>query len=85
MSKLTLHVDDHLIRAAKEEASARRTSVSKLVSDYFRVLSARSLGQSGQVSLPPVTASLLGCIQGADSSVDDPMKSYLDYLEDKHT
>ena len=85
MSKLTLHVDDHLIAAAKKEASARRTSLSKLVSDYFRVLSATSLGKSGQVSLPPITASLLGCIRGADSSVNDPMKAYWDYLEDKHT
>lgn len=84
MSKLTLHVDDHLIRAAKEEASARKTSVSKLVSDYFRVLGARSLRKSEQVSLPPITASLLGCIRGADSGVEDPVEAYVDYLEDKH-
>ena len=84
MSKLTLHVDDHLIRAAKEEASARQTSVSKLVSDYFRVLGTKPLGKSEQVPLPPITASLLGCIRGADSGVEDPVKAYVDYLEDKH-
>ena len=84
MSKLTLHVEDHLIRAAKKEASARRTSVSKLVSDYFRVLSARPPGKSEQMPLPPITASLLGCVRGADSGAEDPVKAYVDYLEDKH-
>ena len=85
MSKLTLHVDDHLIRAAKEEASARHTSVSKLVSDYFRVLSARPADKAEQLPLPPITASLLGCIRGAGSGAEDPIKAYVDYLEDKHT
>ena len=84
MSKLTLHVDDHLIKAAKEEASARHTSVSKLVSDYFRVLSAKPSGKLEQAPLPPITASLLGCIRGADSGVEDPVMAYVDYLEDKH-
>ncbi len=77
MSKLTLHVDGHLIRAAKEEASARRTSVSKLVSDYFRVLGAKDPEKSEQVPLPPITASLLGCIPGADSHVEDPVQAYV--------
>ena len=35
MPKLTLHVAEPLIAAAKSAAEARRVSMSKLVSDFF--------------------------------------------------
>jgi hypothetical protein len=80
MAKLTLHVPDRLVAAAKEEAAARKTSVSKLVSDYFRAFEvAAANGPAG--SLPPVTAALVGCIRGAD----DDRESYIDHLERKHS
>lgn len=80
MAKLTLHVPDPLIAAAKREAEARKTSVSKLVSDYFRVFA--MAGQAGSVEgLPPVTASLVGCLNGAD----DNREAYVDHLERKHS
>lgn len=79
MSKLTLHVSDPLIDAAKREAGRRGTSVSKLVSDYFRAFAAPPSADSGE-SLPPVTASLVGCIRDAD----DSRESYLEFLEKKH-
>jgi hypothetical protein len=80
MAKLTLHVPEKLVAAAKREAASRRTSVSKLVSDYFRAFGA---GAAGGVSgpLPPVTASLVGCIRGADAD----RASYIDHLEQKHS
>ncbi len=80
MSKLTLHVDDRLISIAKEEASSRGTSVSKLVSEFFRVLASKST-QDQEGKLPPITSSLLGCLQGVDSDTED----YIDYLEEKHS
>ncbi|MBL9157157.1 MAG: hypothetical protein JNJ70_06790 [Verrucomicrobiales bacterium] len=80
MAKLTLHVPDRLIAAAKQEAEARKTSVSKLVSDYFRIF-AKSEEPGQPVGLPPVTASLVGCIQGADDDRD----AYVDHLERKHS
>jgi len=79
MSKLTLHVPEPLIDAAKREAAHRGTSVSRLVSDYFRAFSAQPAGQSGE-GLPPITASLVGCIRDADDSRD----AYVEYLERKH-
>ncbi len=79
MSKLTLHVPENLIDAAKRQAANRGTSVSKLVSDYFRVFSRQPAKKSGE-GLPPITASLVGCILGAD----DERKDYVDYLEQKH-
>ncbi len=80
MGKLTLHVDDELIAAAKDEAASRNTSVSRLVSAYFRVLS-KPQAAGIPASLPPITASLLGCLEGAGDTKED----YLDYLEKKHS
>lgn len=80
MSKLTLHVPDTLVAAAKREAAFRKTSVSKLVSDYFRAFEARALGGS-PIALPPVTSSLVGCLDGAR----DDRASYIDYLGKKHS
>ena len=79
MSKLTLHVPDKLVEAAKREAASRRTSVSKLVSDYFRAFEATADNQAGP--LPPVTASLVGCLRGEE----DDLSAYIDHLEKKHT
>ncbi len=80
MGKLTLHVDDDLIVAAKDEAVARKTSVSKLVSDFFRILSVDDR-KDGEVGLPPITESLLGSIRGSDVEKSD----YIDHLERKHS
>jgi len=79
MAKLTLHVPDQLVAAAKREAASRKTSVSRLVSDYFRAFAATSSGDSDK-DLPPITASLVGCIRGAEEG----RESYVDYLERKH-
>lgn len=80
MAKLTLHVPDNLVAAAKREAASRRTSVSKLVAGYFRAfVTGAAAGGSGP--LPPVTASLVGCLRGGDAG----RESYVDYLERKHS
>lgn len=80
MAKLTLHVPDLLIEAAKREAEVRKTSVSKLVSDYFRVFATAGTAGSGE-GLPPVTASLVGCLKGAN----EDRRDYVDHLERKHS
>ena len=81
MSKLTLHVPDELVVAAKAEAAARDTSVSKLVSDFFRHLAAKNQGSSSPETsdLAPRTRRLAGCIRGAE------LEEYIDYLEAKHS
>lgn len=81
MGKLTLHVPDALVAAAKREAAQRRTSVSKLVSDYFRVLGAGSVVGVDSGPLPPATAALVGCLKGSTGD----RKSHIDYLEKKHS
>jgi Family of unknown function (DUF6364) len=81
MSKLTLHVPEELVCAAKNEAASRRVSVSKLVSDYFACLAANSARSTKDAvrDLAPRTRRLAGCIPNAD------MEDYIDYLERKHS
>lgn len=81
MSKLTLHVPEELVTAAKAEAASRRVSVSKLVSDYFACLAANR-GRSTKDAvrdLAPRTSRLAGCIPDAD------VESYIGHLERKHS
>jgi hypothetical protein len=80
MSKLTLHVPENLVIAAKQEAATRGTSVSKLVSDYFRILAGGHC-ECDATPTPPTTAALIGCLQEANYD----RKSYIDYLEKKHS
>ncbi len=86
-TKLTLRIDEELIQAAKEYADRRGTSVSKVVSHFFELLSREAephlAGQSGDLTttdLPPVTASLWGLLEGKEVDVED----YRRYLEEKH-
>jgi hypothetical protein len=80
MGKLTLHVPDRLVAAAKREAANRKSSLSKMVSDYFRAFEGGPAVGSG-VALPPITNSLVGCIRGSK----DDLESYIDHLERKHS
>jgi len=79
MAKLTLHVPDELVAAAKSEASERSVSVSKLVSDFFR--SFKQADGNGLSDLAPITQSLVGCIKKDDGA----QEQYIDYLEEKHS
>jgi hypothetical protein len=82
MSKLTLHVPEELVSAAKHEAAARRVSVSKLVSDYFASLAASRTTLAPEIgNLAPRTRRLARCIPAGDADVED----YIDHLERKHT
>lgn len=81
MPKLTLHIQDELISVAKNEATERKTSVSKLVSDFFRALAAEDSPNSS-LKLPPITASLVGCLEHISDQSD--REDYRDHLESKH-
>jgi hypothetical protein len=82
MSKLTLHVPEELVVAAKSEAAARHVSVSKLVSDFFASLAAKSTTSEPSLDrLAPRTRRLAKCIPEAHADQED----YIDYLERKHS
>ena len=77
-SKLTLRLDDNLIRRAK--AYARRTgkSVSGIVADFFARLDERP--EQEHATLPPAVQSLVGAL--GEKSVEEA--DYRRYLEEKH-
>jgi hypothetical protein len=77
-TKLTLRLDDELIRGAKRYAARSGKSVSQLVGDYFAVLEAGD--ETSDVELTPRVRRLLGALAGA--SVDE--QDYRRHLEDKH-
>lgn len=64
MSKLTLSVDDAVIRKAKVWATREGTSVSQLVERFLREASA-SPGRPGS-GATPVLKRLRGCLKGLD-------------------
>lgn len=80
--KLTLRLDESIIKRAKKYAKERGTSVSQLVANYFNTIEGEQTGQPNKsdVNIPPVTKSLVGILSDAD--VDE--KDYRTYLEKKH-
>lgn len=77
-SKLTLRLDDDVIRRVKRYSARSGKSLSRLVEDYFALISA-GLEASG-LDLTPRVRSLLGALSSARVSEDD----YRKHLEDKH-
>ena len=78
MGKLTLSVDEEVVARAKRYAAGRRTSVSRLVEQYLRLL-ARARPKPG-LEPPPVLARLRGALKGARGGAAD----YRRYLERKY-
>lgn len=76
-TKLTLRMDDSLIRAAKEYAKQRGKSVSRIVGEYFLTL---GVGQSDEYPITPIAKSLRGVLKGHDLDRED----YRRHLEQKY-
>jgi len=78
-AKLTLRMDDELVRQAKAEAARRGKSVSQMVGEFVDSLSAarRDVARRDE-ELPPVTASLVGVLKGHDVSEADYKKHLLE-------
>jgi len=75
-TKLTLRMDDTLIRQAKTQAARRGKSVSQMFGEFVS-----SLGTSKrEPTLPPLTGSLLGVMKGHRVSEND----YKEHLREKH-
>ena len=80
-TKLTLRMDDELVRQAKAEAARRGKSVSQMVGEFIDSLSAaRRDAARCDEELPPITASLVGVLKGHDVSQAD----YKKHLLEKH-
>ena len=79
MSKLTLTIDPEVVRQAKKYAAEQQQSLSKLVENFLRSLSASKTGM--ETALTGVTAGLAGIISKDDL---DSIESYTDYLQEKY-
>ncbi len=77
-SKLTLRLDERLIRRAKAIAKRRGKSVSQMVADYFA--SMEDASAKPEDPLTPLMRSLKGALRGAKVDRAD----YYNYLEGKH-
>ncbi len=77
--KLTLRLDEELIRKAKKYAKKRGKSVSQMVAAYFALLDEPL--DFDEEELSPRVRSLIGAFKGAQ--VDE--KDYYDYLEKKYS
>ena len=74
--KLTLRLDDLLIKQAKVFAKQHDKSLSQVVSDYFQLLTR----EMGECDNPPITTSLIGVLENTDLTTDD----YKRHLEEKY-
>ncbi len=77
-TKLTLRLDQQLIRRAKAHARRTGKSVSRIVADYFSLLGAQP--KSGDDDLTPTVRALKGALRG--QGVD--RTAYRKHLEDKY-
>jgi hypothetical protein len=77
-TKLTLRLDDQLIRKAKRHAGRSGKSVSRLVADFFAVIDAEEATPG--VELSPRVRSLVGAFRGSPGTEEDHRR----YLEEKY-
>ncbi len=77
-TKLTLRLEEALIRRAKEHAHRTGRSVSQMVSEYFVLLGGQD--PEGEQELPPRVEELRGFLRGSILDEED----YRSYLEEKH-
>lgn len=77
-TKLTLRIEDELIRKAKAVARKRGKSLSRIVADYFRHISRDE--KTDDIKLPPNVKSLYGSLVNANLNESD----YKNYLEEKY-
>ena len=75
-TKLTLRLEDDLIKQAKEHAKQQGKSLSQVVADYFKVFTQDNKKQK----IAPITSSLIGVLDSSDSDIND----YKKHLEEKY-
>ncbi len=77
-TKLTLRLDEDLIKSAKSYSAKTGKSVSKIVADYFALIDTKLSGRLRDIS--PLTRSLMGSLKKGKVSKED----YKKYLEEKY-
>ena len=75
-TKLTLRLEDSLIKQAKSYAIQHDKSLSQVVADYFQMLTQ----ESGKSGISPITKSLIGILDSNNIDEND----YKKHLEEKY-
>jgi hypothetical protein len=75
-TKLTLRLEDTLIQQAKDYAKDHNKSLSKVVADYFKIMTKKKT----KIQLSPITNSLIGILDSNHVQEID----YKKYLEEKY-
>lgn len=79
-TKLTLKLNKEVIERAKEYASNRKTSLSRMVEDYFQSLTSEN--DASEFEISPFVKSIT---TGTEIPTDlDYKKEYSDYLMEKY-
>ena len=76
-TKLTLRLDDRLVKDAKHYARQAGKSLSQMVAEYFSTVTAPAAARE---ELTPAVSRLKGILADAKVGLDD----YRAYLEGKH-
>ena len=79
-AKLTLRLDEEIIRAAKMYAKKNRTSVSRIIANY---LSALTRQDKPDFSISPIVKELSGIIP-PDIDTSILIDQYHSHLQEKH-
>jgi replicative DNA helicase len=77
-SKLTLRLEEELVRRAKRLAKKKGKSVSKIVADYFTLFEAQK--KKPEEKFSPIVQSLKGALRGVAIDV----QAYRQHLEEKY-
>ena len=79
-AKLTLRLDETLIKNAKRLAKTRKVSLSRMVSDYFKSI---LFQEKKEIIESPILSEITGILP---SKVDNKklLKSYKKHIEDKY-
>ena len=67
-TKLTLRMEEAVVRTAKVEAKRRGKSVSRMVAEFIESVSLKPVADK---PVPPTTASLIGILKGRKISEKD--------------
>ena len=76
-TKLTLRLDDQLVKDAKQHARQTGKFLSQMVTEYFSAVTSPEAAPS---ELPPTVSKLKGVLAETKVDVDD----YRTYLEEKY-
>lgn len=81
-TKLTLRLDEDLIRKAKRYSDASGKSLSRLVADYFALIETPRDAEDG--ALPPKVRALFGALAPLPGASSVMERDHRRHLEEKH-